>query len=77
MYIYLQYTVHTYISATACLISFKSPLLPKQLLFIEAWTPKECPVVSGTKILVADPLSSTNCEVGPPYIESVGPTLPN
>ncbi len=46
-------------------------LLPKQPWPIVAWTPLDpwrCAVVSGTKMLAADPLSLVSWEVGPPWI---------
>lgn len=42
-------------------------MLPKQLWPIKAWTPQDhwrCPVLSGTKMLAADPLSSVSYERG-------------
>ncbi len=46
-------------------------LLPKQPWPVEAWTPLDpwrCAVVSGTKMLAANPLSPVSWEVGPPWM---------
>ena len=43
------------------------------------WTPLDpwrCAVVSGTKMLAADPLSPVSCQVGPPWIGIVCPAHP-
>lgn len=34
-----------------------------------------CPVVSGTRVLAVDPLNPIGCEVGPPWIVPVRPTI--
>lgn len=52
---------------------------PKKLWPVEARTPQRpwrCPVVSAGQALAADPLCSTRCEVGPPWITLVCPEYP-
>ena len=60
-------------------IVFAPLLLPKQPKPVEAWTPVDpwrCAVVSGTKVLAADPLRTVSCEEEAPWIRLVCPTYP-